>query len=562
MKNISVKKLAIIITASVVALVLLVLGIITTVDYIKNDKGFDYNKSNLSKYIEFTADYKNFDLNIDIAKPRDIDIDISMLNMLCEDKPTNAWLKESTANLKINPGDVVYIYYRGFIVDDEGNKTELDGMCNFADANPTSLEIGSNGFVPGFELDLVGESTGGLNKYYFEKITTGKATDAEVVYISYVKKTTNENNTTSTTTVSADNPKRIDYSAEDITTLFGEGFLEKVQSLTIGTKSTEEFKTTVDGKEVTYSDLTVQFGTTCEDEGNYIEVSCYFPYDYGKADFNNKDAIFYVYVQKADFYYTETPVFDDDYLKKKTEDKDIAITEEKLNEYEGETLVDKYRAYAEELMQKLYENEYNSMVESAIWDYYSNNTKILKYPTAKVDEVYYEYASEIQTLYYTNGGKIYNSYYGNYDTYNTLNDYANAYMGIGTSSEWYSYGDTAWQYSLYSMAQDFVKERLMLYYIMRAEDLIPDKNEIAAEIETIKQEYLDEYIDQYLENEKKTQADYSEEEWEQFKKDRANEIFNYYKDSHFEERAYYAIAADAMIKWPNIKTLDDPADVE
>ena len=565
MKNMSVKKLAIIITSAVVALVLLILGIITAVDFIANDKGFDYKKSNLSKYIEFTKDYKGFDLNIDIAYPRPIDVEISKINMLREDKPTTAWLTGSTANYTINPGDVVYIYYRGYLVDAEGNKTELDGMCNFSSESAASLEIGSNGFVPGFELNLVGKKTGGLSKYYFEKITTGTASpeNISIAYVSYVKKTTNDNNTTSTTTVKADAPARIDYSAEDIATLYGEGFLEKIQSLGIGTKLTEEFETTIDGKKVTYSDITVEFGTTCETEDNYIEVSCYFPYDYGKAELNNKDAIFEVYVQKADFYYTTSPVFDDDYLKKKIEDKDIAISVEDLtNDYEGNTLVEKYEDYAKKLMHKLYEEEYNSKVESAIWEYYSKNTKVLKYPTTKVDEVYYDYAKEIQALYITNGGKIYNSYYGSYDSYDTLNAYANAYMGIDSYSEWYSKGEKAWKYSLYSMAQDYVKERLVLYYVLRAENLIPNKTELASEVETIKQEYLDEYIQQYLDNYSKTKDDYTDAEWKQFEKDRANEIFSYYDETHFEERAYYSIISEAMLDWVNVKTLDDPAEVK
>ena len=562
MKNLSVKKLAIIITASVVALVLLVLGIITTVNYIKNDEGFDYLKSNLDNYIEFTEDYRNFDLNIDIARPRPIDIDITILNMLREDKPTTAWLKGSRANLPIRAGDVVYIYYRGYLVDAEGNKTEKDGMCNFSDASPYGLEIGSNGFVPGFELNLAGHMTNDSVK--FEKITSGSAANGTVAYVSYKKVTTNENNTTSTTTISANTPKRIDYSAENIATLYGEGFLETVKGLTIGTPSTGEFKTQVDGKDVTYTDITVQYVTNCEGEGNFIEVSCYFPYDYGNADLNNKDAIFEVYVQYADFYYPmDAEVkFTDEYLTKKIEDGDLAVTVEKLNEYPGDTLVDKYRAYATELMDELYETEKKSMIESAIWERYSSIAKIKKYPTAKVDEIYYDYANEINNLYITNGGRIYNSYYGSYDTYDTLNAYANAYLGIDSYSEWYAYGETAWQYSLYDMAKDFVKERLVLYYVMREANILPTKDQLAEKVETIKQEYLDEYIQQYLDNEGKTKDDYTAEEWEKFEKLRALEIFSYYDENHFEERAYYTFAAETLITWPNVKTLDDPAATE
>lgn len=553
MKKISPKKLVIIITAAIVGLALLVLGIVSIVNYVKNDSGFNYLKSDLTKYIEFTGDYKNFDLNIDIAEPRDIDIDVTIINMLCEDKPAKPWLKESTANFTIKPGDVVYIWYRGYLLDDEGNPIEVAGMSNFASSTPHALEIGSNGFVPGFELDLVGKKTGDSGK--FEKITSGTGDSGSVAYVSFTKTTFKDDGTSNKTTGSS---VRIDLSDTTVDEKYGEGFTEKIKSIIIGTKV--EFKSKIDGKDVTYTDLTVDFVTNCEKDAEKgpIKVNCYFPYDYSNnTDLRNEDAVFEVYIEKADFYYEEMPEFNDEYLKKKIEDKDIAVTVEKLEEYEGETLVDKYRAYAKELMQKIYEAEYDSLVETAIWEHYAEIAKVKKYPTSKVDETYFDYAGELQNLYMSNGGRIYNQYTGSYDTHDTFNAYANAYLGITSYSEYYYYGETAWQYAVYDMAEDFVKERLILYYIMRYENIMPSKEALAEEVELIKDEYLEEYIDQYLENESKTEADYPGEKWDEFKAERAKEIFSYYDDAHFEERAYYSLAAEAIIEWPNVITLDE-----
>ena len=550
MKNLTPKKLAIIITASVVVLALLVLGIVLIVNYVKNDSGFNYLKSDLSKYIEFTDDYKNFELNIDIAEPRDIDIDVTILNMLCEDKPEKAWLKGSNANLTIKPGDVVYIWYRGYLVSDDGEKIEVDGMSNFGGSEPYALEIGGNGFIPGFELGLWGKNTHDGVK--FEKITKGLAGDGSVVYVSFTKNVVDSEGKTVKTT---GNSERIDLSDSSVDEKYGEGFVEKIKTLTIGSKV--EFKTNIDGNEATYTDLVVDFVTNCEgDEDKLLKVNCYFPYDYNNAELRNEDAVFEVYIEKADFYYETMPEFNDEYLNKKIEDKEISVTVEKLNEYEGETLVDKYRAYAKELMQKLYEAEYESLVNTAVWEYYAKIAKVKKYPVSKVDEVYYDYVNELYNLYTSNGGRIYNSYYGSYDTYDTFEKYANAYLGINSSSPYYYYGDTAWQYEVYDMAEDFVRERLILYYVLRSENLLPSKETLKAEVEIIKQEYLDEYIAQYLENEDKTEEDYTEEEFEQFKDERAKEIFSYYDDAHFEERAYYGIATDTLITWPTVITLD------
>lgn len=546
--NVSKKNLAIIISAAVVALIMVVGSIIFVVNAIQNDTFFDYLKSDLSQYIEFTKDFRNFELNIDIAEPRDIDIEVTKLNMLRGDKPTTAWVKESTANLVIKPGDVVYIWYRGYLVEDDGEIIEVDGMCNFSGDEPYALEIGSNSFVPGFELDLVGHRTGETAK--FEKITSGSVESGTIAYISYTKNTTKDNGDTEKTTGSV---VRIDLSDTTLDDRYGEGFTEKLKSFAIGTKS--EFKLQLNGKEVSYTDFTVNFVTSCETaENSNIKANCYFPYDYSNnEDLRNEDAVFEVYIDKIDSYYEEMPEFDDEYLKKKIEDKKIAVTLEKLDEYEGETLVDKYDAYAKELMFKLYENEKESLIESAIWSYFSAISKVKKYPVSKVDEKYYSYATDIYNLYLTNGGQIYNSYYGTYQTYDTFNEYANAYVGINSYSEYYYYGETAWKYEVYDMAREFVGERLVLYYVMRETGLTPSDSLLKSEMDKIKQEYVDEYIEQYLENEDKTKEDYTEAEYKEFCEARRNEILGYYGDDHFEERVYYSIVGESVTEWPGAK---------
>ena len=68
-KVISQKNLAVIITAGILVVILGAAGIFALVDAISRDAGFDYIKADLTKYIEFTDDYKNFTINVDIAKP-------------------------------------------------------------------------------------------------------------------------------------------------------------------------------------------------------------------------------------------------------------------------------------------------------------------------------------------------------------------------------------------------------------------------------------------------------------------------------------------------------------
>lgn len=469
-------------------------------DQIFDFEKFDYLTSDLTQYISFSEDYKNFEIKIPIAKPRyGVDVEVSKIVMLRNDKPKEAWVTKSVADLEINPGDVAYIYYRGYLVDDEGNKQHVDNMSNFHQ-EPYALEIGSNSFVPGFELSMVGEKLGDYAR--FEKITSGIAGDAKIAYISYTKETIDEKGRFHKEHISDNGysePKRIDFSDDTVDAKYGEGFVDFIKTRTIGEKHTEVFRTIIDGMQVTYSDVKVQFVTNCEDEGNWIDVDCYFPYNYGgNADLKNQDAVFEVYVQYIDKYYKETPEFDDDYVQAKIESKEIDITLDELNAYAGDTLVEKYNSYAKELLNKTYESEYNRMTSEAAWDHILSIANVEKYPTKKVDVVYLEYAEWIEHIYTTSGGKIYNSYYGQYEIYTDLNAFANACLGINSYSNYYQYGDTAWQYYFYDIAKDDVKEKMVIFYILRAENLLPDEATLDLKVEEAKVKLLDWYNNEYL----------------------------------------------------------------
>ena len=531
----SEKNLAVIITAAVLVVIMLAAGIVALVQAITKDVWFDYTTANLDSYIEFTEDYKNFKINVDIAKPHDIDVDVSILNMLYADRVKNDKFSGTiTSPFTISAGDVVNIWYRGYLLDDEGNQIAVEGMSNFADA-PYALSIGSNGFIPGFELGLVGVNTGDLNK--FERITTGAIKDDYIIYITYTIKD------------ATDSKKDVTYSnvrldlTTDLDATYGVGFKEKVMALAFCT-SHDVKTTTSEGVEKTYSGLTVNFATDCE--RNAFTVETYFPYDYGKEDLRNETAYFEVYVTGVVDY--TCPEFTDEYLKGKIEKNEINVTLEELDKYEGETLVAKYRDFAKKAMDELYELTYLSMVEEAIWNHYANIVKAKKYPGLMVDEMYEAYLDEITDSYITNGGYIYDSTTGQYKTYDSLEAYIPAYLGISSSTNWKTYVN--------SVAQDFIKERMTMYYILRAENLMPTKERLNEEYEEIRQEYLDEYIARYLNYLGKTEADYTAEEYQELVEECKNDLFGFYDEDYFILRAHYAVLAEAMVTWPEVVTLD------
>ena len=525
-------------TSMLLVIVMIAVMLITTACSGSKDDGFDYLNADLSQYIEFTESYKDFSVNIDIAKPTDIDVEVAILNMLYGDRETDPRYNGNPviSPIEITSGDVVNIWYRGYLITDDGEKVAVDGMSNFTGTAPYSLAIGSNNFIPGFELNLIGKNTGDFPK--FEKITTGTAQDNQIAYVSYTRMEGND----TTTKVTVAN-ERIDLSG-DVDAKYGDGFKAALKKIIIGTKVDVTAK--LNGKDYTYKDCTVNFVTECET--NPITIEAYFPYDYNKTELRNETAYFEVYVDSIIVY--DCPEFTPEYLEKKINDKDINVTLEELNKFEGKDITEKYRAFAMKTMMDIYEEEYDSLVEEQVWLHLEKISKAKQYPADKVDEIYQEYLADIDEQFISSGGKVYNSTTGSYQTYTTLDAYANAQFKVAE-------GQT-WRDQVYSEAQNFIKERLTIYYILKAENLVPGEAEFKVEYDKIVQEYIDQAIEQFMYYDgNKTKDDYTEKEYQSIVDECTEMVHDNFSDEVFTIRAYYNIVSAAAIKWPTVKTLDE-----
>lgn len=520
------------ITAALLLVVILSLTLLTTAC----SKKFDYLKTDLHDYVEFTEDYKNFKLNVDIAKPHDIDVDVAILNMLYSDRETSPKYDGAsvTSPITITSGDVVDIWYRGYLLGDDGEKIVVDGMTNFSGAKSFSLAIGSNSFVPGFELNLMGKNTGDFPK--FEKITSGILTEELVAYVSYTR-----TKGTDTSTKTTGSYVRMDLST-DLDAIYGVGFKEKMLKMSVGDKL--DFTTTINGAEYKYTDFTINFATSCEK--NPVVIECYFPYDYSKTDLRNETAYFEVYIDGVVVY--DCPEFTDEYIQKKIEDKEINLTLDELNTYEGEKLTDKYRAFATKKMNALYEETYKTMVEDAMWEHFTKISKAKKYPKDKVEEIYDDYVADISSQFISSGGKISNAY-GQAQTYDTFDAYAKAYLGVASKDKW--------QDKVYAESESFIKERLVMFYIIREEGLLPTDAELKTEYDAIVKEFHDEAIAQYLYYAGKTKDDYTEEEYAEIVDACLDMVFSNFDEEYLTIRVYYRVLAKTAITWPEVSTLDD-----
>ena len=372
----------------------------------------------------------------------------------------------------------------------------------------------------------------------FSKITSGKPTENQVVYVSYTRIDGND----STKNVTVTN-ERIDLSDEDLESTYGANFKKAIMGVDIGTKV--ELIAPDDGSSYGYSNLTVSYATECEDK--FILVECYFPYSYSKEDLRNETAYFEVYVNGfVDYEATELDEIDDEFIKEKLDANAFNVTEETLNTYEGSTLVEKYYAYAKETLMKNYEAEYDELLRDKILEYYREKSKSLKYPLSKVEEIYQEYYDTVNSSYISNEGQLTNSY-GSTSTYQTLDTYAVAYLGLTSGADWKA--------EIRSMAEKNVKERMILYYLVRNEGLIPSEAEFAAEVEATKARIIEEYIKQYLAYEGSNKDAY--DDYDAFVADRTAEVYGYYDNEYFEESTYLELLMREAVKWPKVSTLDD-----
>ena len=536
--NISESKLALVITAGILVLAILVSSAIFLINAIKNEAWFNYLKADLDKYVEVSGDYKDFTINLDIAKPKDIAVDVAVMSLLNSNKDSAKWREISSgSSFTLGVGDAVDIYYRGYLLDEDGKEIAVDGMSNFGDASPSTLILGSGSFVPGFEYNMVGLNTEDTN--IFTTIKTGKPFVDQIAYVSFTRTIGGDNNTKVTVTNA-----RIDLSRDDIDAEYGKNFKDTILGLDIGTKVT--LPSNLDGKDYVYTDLVVNFVTKCETK--HFTVECYFPYDYSKEDLRNETAYFEVYVNKV-VDYTDVPEFNDEFINKLAEEEKLGVTLDVLNTYEGANLVEKYYAYKNKTLMDAYEEDYKTLLREEIVAHFRSIFKGVKYPASKVEEIYNGYYETVSDSYTTSGGQITNSY-GSSTTYDTLDKYAVAYLGLQTGTNWKNY--------LISLAQDAVKERYMMFYILRAENLIPSDAEFDKKVTEMTNTIVEEYVAYCLSYEGKTKDSFkTEAEYQEYYDSCRKQVLANYDRTYFEESAYFEILMESATKWPKVVTLDE-----
>ena len=516
------KKNVIIIAAVSIAafLVLFVAGLLAVIE---NSRHFDYMQEDLSKYITLSeGDYKGISLDFEFDEIGENDLQRKINALLCKNKnKTPLYNGANVINMPITLGDVVKIYYRSYTVDKDGNEVDVENSSNLFD-KAYELEIGSGTFISGFEEALIGI----IPKEYpreVGRVTEGKVMANDVIYLSYDAIYPDG----STETVSAE---RIDLASKGVDKKYGTGFKNffvggkspvgaSLNAKEIGkTMAEQEVFNFAEGGSAVYYNMKIEYAIRETQPPLTIDVR--FPSTYFEESLRGVDVKFDVYIQSVVFY--DTPEYNEEFIT-----KTLKIKESDLSEYEGEGIVEKHKAMLYEEILKQEQKNRRSVYENEIWEYLHDKVKVKKLPE-----------SEVNKYYLSEYNQMYSTYISYQQSYNSVDAFARAYYGLSANADWKGH--------INSLAEEIVTEKIIFYYILRTESLIPEGEAYDELYNEVFGESLEYYKDVYKEELDKCKTD---EEYNKKLEEIKTEMMEYYGENYFRESVYYLTVVDTLVEW-------------
>lgn len=537
---------------AVIILGLLIAGaVVLIVDAVQRDAGFSYTDSKMDKYVELAGDdYNKLNLKLDIADTVATELEAKILSILNNNKPEDSHNdgKYSTDAI-ITAGDIVRIYYRGYVLNEDGTRDYQSGMTNLGgsakgDYKPNSLVIGSGGLIPGFEGGLVGHNVNEYPTLSTSFITEGAVEDDYVLFVSYTRKEDKaDGKTQSGSYVIID----LTLGKEKIDEIYGAGFYDVLVAQTI---NAEGFGAKLDdviiGGNAVYDYSAIKVNYALPQYGA-TPIAVRFPAVYDKSPaLQNKEAWFEVYTLGVKEYYpTHVTSLTDDMVTKLLEEEDAEVTADELaTKYpELTTLAERYTKYLEDEIRADYLEDYDVALEKAIIAHYLDKAEIKKYPGKLQESIRNKYTDSFKARY-----SYFLSVYGSYG-YNSSNypisTFAKTYLGISDG--------TKWEAELHRLADEELATSLIIHYILQTENIDTSDAVIDAEVEKVIDKYYQEYEDAYF----KANTDEKLEDYEGKEDELREKIVDYmydnFEDDYFVNQAYRNLAM-AKVKADFVKS--------
>ena len=521
-------------------IVSIILGVVSC--NAKKPVAFDYVNDDISKYLTIDKDkYSSFDVVLNLEEVTDADVKNKIFSALNLNKPKiPAYDGKYNSNRATMPGDEVYIWYRGYILDDDGNKVDFQGGCNFSTSIGalSALTIGSGTFVSGFESGMVDafyneDGTPKLNAdgnplkpkdfaSFLGSTTSGISEAGQLMEITYTA--------VSGSKMGKDVTAIVDLSNSNLDKEYGEGFTKFLTGKPIGTKIDGNLLTRIEGddEDSAYSSITINKVFDFEEGKETLTVDAYFPLDYQSENLRGKWAKFDVYIQDTLCYYEEYPIFDDTFVSEK-----LKLGAEDLKDYEGDTLADKYIAKVKAELDEEYQYKVDQQIETAMWEHYTKHVKIKKLPEDEVKSFYEGYMAQIVSEY-QQYAEMYGSSY-------TLDMHACYSLDLNTGSDWKA--------ELRKQAEQSVTEKLVFYYVARQENLLPTDEQM----EDLYPKYVENLLNEYFKQVGCVPENYeTEKEYEESKKRHKVSFDSYYSEDMLRENCIFEYAMMGISEYANL----------
>lgn len=482
---------------------------------------FDYLTADLSRYVTVTREqYSHYDAVVSIDPVTDREVDNTILQMLAKNaSKTPQYDGKYVKNRPVGAGDVLNIRYRGYTVDPEtGVEIDLPKTCNFTDADAASLTLGAGGFVPGFELGLVGQNPADYAAFVCQQ-DGGSVAEDSIIFVKYSAMYPDGTN-------EVDRIQQIDMADAATDAYFGEGFRSHFLGKQVGSTLKDPFTARMsDGSDAVYFDVTVVCLCSRGMRENRLTVQAYFPLDYeNEESLRGKEVAFDVFIESAILY--DQPTLTDEFITEKLE-----LSEEDLAEYEGDTLAQKYRAAVRADLMATYDSSLKLLVEEQMWQYYQKVAAVGALPSSAVREEYDEYMRTLMRQYEANR----KSYAG-------LQEFATAYFSLEEGVDYRDY--------LLELSKANVREKLIFFSIARAENLIPTAEQAEELYQKLVGEELDYYANYYGYSRDKYESD---EAYNAALDALRAEMLDHFGEKYYRDNVYYQFAIDTLLDYAEVE---------
>lgn len=557
------KKLSPVHIVALVCAVLIFAAVVTSsvifiVNAVKDkNREFDYASASaeeLAKYFALEENYTNLELELDFLSEtkraeeiaRSVNSDI--LKLVAGQKNTVSGTNDSySSDTEITVGDTVNLYYRGYVLKDDGTRDYLDGMCNFSSTSAYALTIGSQGFIAGFEDALLGKAATAYPRLSdlqikddgdnedIKRVEAGLMlfvtyTRCEVVVNPYSFEKEDgaaESKTTILIDLSVENAK------DEVDKVYGEGFYDYLVSghtqkvldsegnakkddegndltekvgqklnTTLFTSSSTDNVFVIDGKEYKYTNLKVDFALNPDYYDGYTTVDVTFPSNYSQnEELEGKEAHFEVFIDSVKEYgykYSETAdenhnfegdmtntAFVSAMLDNYLNKKGNEDLKKKVEATEGANTEAKVRAYLTNKYTENYANTLKGLEETAILDALVSKVTLTDafFANKTLKALYEEKVDELLISFRSQYESALSDSSVDSSTY-TIEQYAKDLFGIEEGHKWHA--------EVEKLAKEYFAEKLVVNYLFKTLNLtaFDAMSEIKAEHE---KSYLEEY---------------------------------------------------------------------